>query len=227
MSRTLSMNNGSVDSLNVSSTHGLSPNAFQIRLTVGCDIPVALAIARVDQCVAPTGFWVRVFTTTASTWSSVTVRGTPERCSSANPTSRLATNRDRHLPTVASLHPSSAATAWLVLPWAHASTIRDRNARLWGLLGRRAHRSRVSRSSSDSTRAALGRPRSAMRTSIVAHPERGPTTENSPPHQILDEPSNQDTREPLGPRSAVTEQIRHTTPPARAAPTIDLAPIAA
>src|SRR3954449_7488855 len=96
MSRTLSMNNGSVDSLNVSSTHGLSPNAFQIRLTVGCDIPGAFAIARVDQCVAPTGFWVRVFTTTASTWSSVTVRGTAERCSSANPTSRLATNRDRH-----------------------------------------------------------------------------------------------------------------------------------
>ena len=35
------MNNGSVDNLKVSSTHGLSPNAFQIRDTVGWDIPVA------------------------------------------------------------------------------------------------------------------------------------------------------------------------------------------
>jgi hypothetical protein len=101
MSRTLSMNNGSVDNLKVSSIHGLSPNAFQMRLTVGWDIPVALAIPLVDQWVASAGFSVSVLTTIASTWSSVTVRGTPERCSSARPTSRLVTNRDRHLPTVA------------------------------------------------------------------------------------------------------------------------------
>lgn len=39
MSRTLSMKRGSVESLNVSSTQGFRPKAFQIRLTVGCDIP--------------------------------------------------------------------------------------------------------------------------------------------------------------------------------------------
>ena len=67
MSRTLSMNSGSVDNLKVSSIHGLRPNAFQIRLTVGWLIPVALAMPRVDQCVASAGFSVGVLTTTAST----------------------------------------------------------------------------------------------------------------------------------------------------------------
>ena len=39
MSRTFSTKSGSSDSLKVSSCHGLRPNAFQIRLTVGWDIP--------------------------------------------------------------------------------------------------------------------------------------------------------------------------------------------
>jgi hypothetical protein len=193
MSRTFSMNNGSVDNLKVSSIHGLSPNAFQIRDTVGWDIPVALAIERVDQCVASAGLDVNVLSTTASTWSSVTVRGTPERCSSARPFSRFATNRARHLPTVAWLQPSSLATTWFVFPSAHANTILDRNARLWGLFGRRAQRPSVSRSSSLNTSGAFGRPRTAMRTPIVAHPERGPRAQNSPTHHISREPSNQDT----------------------------------
>ena len=38
MSRTLSRNNGSLDNLKVSSSHGLRPNAFQMRLIVGWDI---------------------------------------------------------------------------------------------------------------------------------------------------------------------------------------------
>ena len=61
------MNNGSSDSLKVSSNHGFSPNAFQIRLIVGCDIPVAWARLRVDQCVALLGFSISVLTTMAST----------------------------------------------------------------------------------------------------------------------------------------------------------------
>src|ERR1035441_10301612 len=61
------MNNGSLDNLKVSSSHGLRPNAFQMRLIVGWDMPVALAMPRVDQCVASLGFSVKVFTTTAST----------------------------------------------------------------------------------------------------------------------------------------------------------------
>ena len=125
------------------------------------------------------GFSVKVFTITASTWSSVTVRGTPERCSSARPFSRLATKRDRHLPTVAGLQPSSAATASLVLPSAQPSTILDRSARLWGLYGRRAQRASVSRSSSVSTRTAFGRPVRAIRTSIVAWRQRAAARVNS------------------------------------------------
>ena len=181
-SRTLSMNNGSVDNLNVSSIHGLSPNAFQIRATVGWDIPVAVATPRVDQCVASTGLSVRVLTTTASTWSSVTVRGAPLRCSSAKPFRRLVTNRERHLPTVAWLQPSSPATTWFGVPAAHASTILARNARLCGLLGRRAQRASVSRSSSERTRAALGRPRSAMRN-LHRCAWRTPPTPTKFPHQ--------------------------------------------
>ena len=79
----------------VSSRHGLSPNAFQIRLTVGYRLCQGLARPRVDECVASRGFSVKVLTITTSTWSSVTVRGTPERCSSlvAQPLARTAFRR--------------------------------------------------------------------------------------------------------------------------------------
>jgi hypothetical protein len=68
-----------VDSLNVSDRHGCSPNVRQIRETVDCDIPVALAI---DQCVALRGFDSSVSTMTRSTSASVTVRGRPGQASS-------------------------------------------------------------------------------------------------------------------------------------------------
>lgn len=48
-SRTLSMNNGSVDSFHVSTRCGCRPNARQIREIAVWDIPVAAAIDRVDQ----------------------------------------------------------------------------------------------------------------------------------------------------------------------------------
>jgi hypothetical protein len=138
---------------------------------------------RVDQCVALSGLSVKVLTITASTCSSSTVCGAPERYSSAKPFSRFSTNRDRHLPTVACETPTSAATAWLVLPPAQAKMIRDRNARLCGLDGRRAQRASVARSSESRISTAFGRPVRAMRTSIVAcpnHPHRpeilGPPT---------------------------------------------------
>src|SRR5271157_4004120 len=51
-SRTFSMNSGSSDNLKVSAAHGFSPNARQTRATVGWLMPVALAMSRVDQCVA-------------------------------------------------------------------------------------------------------------------------------------------------------------------------------
>ena len=56
----------------------------------------------------------------ASTCSSLTDRGPPGRGSSGSPSSRRATNRRRHLPTVAAVTPSLAATWLLSTPSAHA-----------------------------------------------------------------------------------------------------------
>ena len=57
MSRTLSTNSGSLDSLNVSERCGCSPKAVQIRRIVVCEKPVAPAIERIDQarCIARQG----------------------------------------------------------------------------------------------------------------------------------------------------------------------------
>src|ERR1035438_10361032 len=99
------------------------------------------------------------------------LRGTPGRYSSAKPCRRFWTNLERHLPTVGLEHLNDTATTSFVFPSAQANTIFDLKARACGLFGRRAQRERVSLSSSDSTRGAFGRPRSAMRTSIVAHGE--------------------------------------------------------
>src|ERR1039458_2237880 len=78
-----------------------------------------------------------------------------------------------NLPTVASATPRPTATSRLVGPSAQASTIFDRRARDWGLFGRRAQRSSVSRSSSVSTSGFFGRPSLGMCTSMV-------TCENAP-----------------------------------------------
>src|SRR4029453_13827984 len=97
-SRTFSTNCGSLDSLNPSARCGLSRNAFQIRPTVDLLSPDRLAIDARDQCVASAGVSSNVATITASTCSSVIVRGTPGRGSSTSPSSRGAPNRQRHLP---------------------------------------------------------------------------------------------------------------------------------
>ena len=67
MSRTLSMKSGSDDSLNVSTRWGFNPKARQMRLTADWDIPVVLAMDRVDQWVASFGFSSKVVTITFST----------------------------------------------------------------------------------------------------------------------------------------------------------------
>ena len=128
MSRTLSMNCGSGDSLKSSIWWGLRPNARQIRLIAVCDMPTSFAIDLVDQCVASEGVSSSVMTMTRSTAASVIVRGAPGRGSSDNPSRRRATNRARHFPTVAGCTPTSAATSLFVAPPAHANTIRHRNA---------------------------------------------------------------------------------------------------
>src|SRR6266540_2391078 len=121
LTRTLSMNCGSGDSLNVSTWCGLSANARQIRLIADCDIPVAAAIDRVDQCVALSGWASSVVTMTRSTSSSPIVRGLPGRGSSWSPSSPRSANRTRHLPTVVSLQPKRAAMSTLRSPSAAAS----------------------------------------------------------------------------------------------------------
>jgi hypothetical protein len=68
---TLSMNCGSVESLNVSTRCGLRPTARQIRLMADCDMPRWRARLRVDQTVASAGVVSSVRVSTCSTWVSV------------------------------------------------------------------------------------------------------------------------------------------------------------
>ena len=64
--------------------------------------------------------------------------------------------------------PSEAATCWLVSPWAHESTMRQRWASAWALVGLLAQRFSVSRSSLAQHEKSLGRPLPAMSPPIIA-----------------------------------------------------------
>lgn len=79
MSRTFSVKNGSLDSLNVVVRWGLSAKVRQRRDTVLCDNPVLAARPRVDQCVLPSGLLSSVSRTARSTCASVIFRGAPGR----------------------------------------------------------------------------------------------------------------------------------------------------
>jgi hypothetical protein len=80
------------------------------------------------------------------------VRGHPGLGSSDNPSNRPTRNRDRHFDTVARDTSRSADTlAILAPPWAHASTIPDRNASACAVFRRRAHPDNTDHSSSDRT----------------------------------------------------------------------------
>src|SRR3954453_22387449 len=84
MSRTLSTNSGSLESLNVSERCGWRPKAVQIRRMVVCEKPVAAAIERIDQWVASPGVERSVLSITApaivgdcagSAWSNLVQQG--------------------------------------------------------------------------------------------------------------------------------------------------------
>jgi hypothetical protein len=159
------MNCGSVDSLNVSTRCGLSPNAFHARPMVDFDSPDRAAIDERDQCVALAGVASNVVTITSSICSSVMVRGAPGRGSSARPSNRRSRKRLRHLVTVCGQIPNCAATSWLQRsppPSAQPNTIRQRNANACADFARRDQRTSVSRSSTDNTSGGFGRPRPAM-----------------------------------------------------------------
>jgi hypothetical protein len=142
------MNCGSVESVQVSTRCGLSPNARQIRDTADCDISVAEAIDLVDQCVSRPGVSSSVFVITRSTCSSVISRGRPGRGSSVKPSNRRARNRDRHLDTMFRDTPIACATSPIVPPSAHRNTIRDRIANACAVFRRPDHPLRTLRSSS-------------------------------------------------------------------------------
>ncbi len=168
MSRTLSMNSGSFDSLKVSTRCGCSANAFQMRAMAVWLMSHCLARLRVDQCVASRGVDSSVVVKTRSTSASVILRGTPGRGSSSKPSRRRARNRPRHLPTVCFVTCTSRAIAVAVSPAAHRSTSRARKASACAVVGRRAQRSSVSRSSVVSTIGCNGSAQSHRRVLLVA-----------------------------------------------------------
>jgi hypothetical protein len=104
----------------------LRPKFRQIRPIVDLLSPDLSAICFRDQWVASGGVSSSVATITRSTCSTVIDGGRPGRSSSISPSSRRATKRPRHLPTVAGCTPSSAATWVFGVPSAQASTILQR-----------------------------------------------------------------------------------------------------
>ena len=167
MSRTLSMNSGSLDSLKLSTRCGCRPKAPQIRCTVVAEMPVARAIERRLQWVAPSGIVSSARITTSAILSSPILRGAPGRGSSSSPPSRLSAKRARHRPTVRRETPNFSAIAKLLSPSAAKSTIRARRAAPCDDLRRRTRRSSSTRSRSLRTIAtALPRAITASRSVI-------------------------------------------------------------
>ena len=115
-------------------------------------------MARVLQCVASRGVVSRVSRMTRSTSASPIRRGAPGRGSSSSPSRRLVRNRLRHFPTVCLVSRNARATPVLLLPAAHPRITRARSANAWAVVGRRAHRSNVARSSSVRVSGGIGRP---------------------------------------------------------------------
>ena len=145
MSRTFSMNSGSVESLKVSARCGCRAKARQIRLTAVWLIPARLAMERVLQCVASGGVASSVSVITRSTSASVIARGAPGRGSSSKPSGPRSAKRRRQIRTVGRLTRSARATPLLVAPGsAQASSMRARRARAWAVV-RRAPRPALKR----------------------------------------------------------------------------------
>src|ERR1017187_6776461 len=159
MSRTFSTSCGSVESLKYSLRWGCKPKACQICCTLLWLSPPVAALDLVLQWVASRGVDSRVFTTTASTRSSLILRGALLRGSSSSPATPRLMNRDRHLPTVALVTCNSSAIWVLVTPLAQRSTMRERKATPCAVVRRRVQRSRVWRSSGVTASGAFGRPR--------------------------------------------------------------------
>ena len=120
--------------------------SMMFRAIVAFDRPTAAPKVRVLHGVISAGGASNVRVITATTRSSLTVRGAPGRGSSLNPSRRRSRNRSRHLQTQSLDAPSRAATARFVRPSAPPNTIRERSARRCAGFGRRVHSSKVRRS---------------------------------------------------------------------------------
>src|SRR6201995_3106188 len=125
MSRIFSTNSGSVDSLNVSDRCGCSEKALQMRCTVVTDRPLARAIDRRLQWVAPGGVLSSVAVTTSAILLSPILRGAPGLGSSLSPDKRRWANRLRHVVTVIRATPSRVAMAELLSPVAASRSEED------------------------------------------------------------------------------------------------------
>ncbi len=91
--------NGSLESLKVPARCGASEKARRMRLMLDGLSPRVLAISRVDQCMAVSGWLSSVRAKTNSTCLSLSLREVPGRGSSSRPPHPAARKRRRHLPT--------------------------------------------------------------------------------------------------------------------------------
>jgi len=101
-SMTLASNSGSVENLNVSSFHGLTPYSRHVRATVEKSIRKCLASNRADQCVTPS-FFGGGFKVAVMIFARLISRGRPDRSRSSNPASPAAWYRFRQAVTVGTI----------------------------------------------------------------------------------------------------------------------------
>jgi len=120
--------------------------------------PQALAMSRVDQCVAASGWLSSVRVNTRSTCRSLSLRGVPGRGSSSRPSTPKSINRCRHLPAVGCEQPCLRAISLLAKPSPANSTIRDRKANPCAVFARRDQDCNCSRCSALTVSGDKGRP---------------------------------------------------------------------
>jgi hypothetical protein len=129
-----------------------------MRLMLDWLSPQALAISRVDQCVAASGWLSSVRASTCSTCLSLSLREVPGRGSSNSPSLPALANRFLHFPTVCGVVESFAAIDLLFTPCAASKIIRDRKARACAVLGRRLQLIKFQRCSAVTITTDTGRP---------------------------------------------------------------------
>src|SRR3972149_9663755 len=125
----------SFESLNPSTRCGCNPCASQMRDTVALLTPIALAIVRVDQCVASFGVVCRVASTICLTFSAGRERELrPCGASSDNPGGPCSRNRSAHSKNVGREGFSFLALALCDTPSAASRQMRERRTTLCGVV---------------------------------------------------------------------------------------------